>query len=280
MYRNLVLCLLFLTIADGVLHAQTVKAMSYNVRYDNPNDGEDNWHHRKAELVAQIKKHGAGVIGMQEVLVHQLAYLDQELPGHSYIGIGREDGAEKGEFAPIFYDRTKYKLMDSGTFWLSKTPEKVSVGWDAALERICTYVLLEDRKSRSSFWVFNAHFDHRGVKAREKSVKLILKKIRAMNVAGQPVVFMGDLNLAPDQKAIVGLKRHMQSANDATESPFIGPKGTFNSFDPNAPMAKKIDYIFVKGFKVKSGAHLEEYRENGRCISDHLPVLAVLEKRP
>ncbi|MFK7811686.1 MAG: endonuclease/exonuclease/phosphatase family protein, partial [Maribacter sp.] len=226
-----------------------------------------------------LKKHNPQFIGMQEVLFRQLEYLNESLTNYTYIGVGRDDGKQKGEFSPILYDATKYELLESNTFWLSKTPDKISVGWDAAMERICSYGLFLNKNTKKKLWVFNTHFDHIGVKARKKSVKLILKKIKQLNTQKLPVALMGDFNLIPEEKPIQLLQKKMNDGLTIAKSPLEGPKGTFNGFDVDDPMERRIDYIFTKGFAVESYLHIDERLENGKHISDHLPVLTTLSKK-
>ncbi|MGC1515441.1 MAG: endonuclease/exonuclease/phosphatase family protein [Maribacter sp.] len=265
-----------LSILIAFSYGQDVSVMTYNIKYDNANDTVNNWNDRKQDMVQLLTFYDVGIIGMQEVLNNQLMYLDEQLPNHSFIGVGRDDGKEKGEFSPILYDTTKFKLLKSETFWLSETPEKISVGWDAALERICTYGLFEDLRSNQQFWVFNTHFDHIGVLAREHSAALIISEIREINSGKLPVVLMGDLNLTPDQKPIQFLQNQMTDGQLAPDSNFYGPTGTFNGFDPEMVLNRRIDYVFVNRFKVKKYIHIDDRMENNKHISDHLPVLASL----
>ena len=139
-----------------------LKVISYNIRYNNLNDGINKWDNRKETVFNFLNNEYPDFIGMQEVLENQLDELLINLNDYSFIGIGREDGKNRGEFSPIFYLKDSYNLIKTSTFWLSKTPEKVSVGWDAALERICTYGYFESKKTKRRFWVFNTHFDHLG----------------------------------------------------------------------------------------------------------------------
>ena len=266
----------FLSLVTGF--GQDLKVMTYNIKYDNKNDTVNNWNDRKLPMVQLFEKYQPAVVGMQEVLSTQLEYLDQSLPAYSFVGVGREDGKEKGEFSPIFYNNDKFTLSESGTFWLSNTPQEISIGWDAALERICTYALLEEKNTDKKYWVFNTHFDHRGEKARKKSVKLILKKIREININHLPVVLMGDLNLQPEQKPIQILARKMDDGLKLAKKSNEGPVGTFNGFNLEEPISRRIDYIFTSGFKVKSYSHIDERLKNGKHISDHLPVVASLSK--
>lgn len=274
--KNNITLLLFLSITT--LGAQEIKVMTYNIKYDNVNDTVNNWNDRKEKLTALIEHYGPSFIGMQEALHRQVAYIDSSLTNYAYIGVGREDGKQKGEYSEIHYDSTRYKVLEHNTFWLSETPEKLSVGWDAALERICTYGLFENRDSGEKLWVFNTHFDHKGETAREKSAELILKKIKEINTDDLPVVLTGDFNLTPDEKPIHLIKKYMQDGQDITNIPFYGPTGTFNGFDPNRVLDHRIDYIFVKNLSVESYLHIDDRLENLKYISDHLPVLATVKK--
>ena len=252
---------------------QTTKIMTYNIRYDNPNDGVNNWDNRKEDVLAIIKKYQPKILGLQEGLHHQIKYLDSCLASYKFIGVGREDGKLKGEFSPIFYDTTKFSVLETSTFWLSEQSDTISVGWDAVLERICTYGLFEHNDSKQRFWVFNTHFDHIGVKAREMSAKLILNKIKSLNKNDLPVVFMGDLNSEPNSKPIEIISEKLTDGIVNSKNPFKGSIATFTGFNLNEGANKRLDYIFVKSLNVSSYAHIEDRMKNNNYISDHLPVL-------
>ncbi len=274
--KRLITLLLFFSLST--LYGQEFKVMTYNIKYDNVNDTVNNWNDRKEKLVELIEHYGPSFIGMQEALHQQIAYIDSSLTDYSYIGVGREDGKQKGEYSEIHYDSTRYKVLEHDTFWLSDTPYKPSVGWDAALERICTYGLFENLDSGEKLWVFNTHFDHKGETAREKSAELILKKINEINTDNLPVVLTGDFNLTPDEKPIHLIKNYMQDGKEITKTPFYGTSGTFNGFEPDRVLDHRIDYIFVKNLKVENYMHIDDRMENLKYISDHFPVLATLKK--
>ena len=260
------------------LPAQTIRLMTYNIRYDNPADGENNWHKRKAGLVRQLKFYEPGTFGIQEGLVHQVTYLDSSLSSYRYVGIGRDDGKQKGEYSAIFYDSRLFSLLDQSTFWLSETPERISVGWDAALERICTCTLFEHTLSGQKIWVFNTHFDHIGEKARENSARLILERMALMNKDDYPSVLMGDLNLEPETRAIQSIAEQMNDTKYAAEKVSFGPDGTFNAFRFDVPPSRRIDYIFTDpgSIRVLKYAVLTDSKD-GRYYSDHLPVFVEIE---
>jgi len=176
------------------MSAQEIDVMTFNIRYANPDDGEDYWEYRKDDVVDLIAHYNPAAVGIQEGLLHQVNYLQEGLANYKMIGVGRDDGKSKGEYSSIFYDTIQLTLIEEETFWLSETPEKVSVGWDASMERICTYGLFEDKGSGKRLFIYNAHFDHLGALARLQSAALILNIIESKNMEDLPVVFMGDLN--------------------------------------------------------------------------------------
>ncbi|NOX65727.1 MAG: endonuclease/exonuclease/phosphatase family protein [Chlorobi bacterium] len=270
--------LLLLFISFGILNiisAQTIKVITYNIRYDNPNDGENRWDNRKEFLTDQIKFYEPDFLGTQEGLAHQISFIDNTLSQYNYIGIGRNDGKSEGEFSAIFYNSEKFAPIKYSTFWLSETPDIPSKGWDAALNRICTYGLFENKTTKEKLWIFNTHFDHRGVEARKNSAKLIIKKIKELNKENLPVVFMGDLNLEPESEAIKYLSTQMNDTKSVSSKVVFGPTGTFNGFKFDKPVTKRIDYIFVsKGnIEVEKYAVLSDSKDL-RYPSDHLPVYA------
>ena len=261
----------FLMYMSLSIQAQNLQFMTYNLRYDNPNDGENRWDLRKEFLRDQLKFFEPDVMGIQEGLKHQLDYLDAELSDYTYIGVGRDDGKEKGEYTAIFYKKERLKLIKESTFWLSESPDEISVGWDAALERICTYALFEEKESGQKFYVFNTHFDHRGEKARRKSAQLILKQIKALNKEGYPVILMGDLNLTPDTKAIKSISKKLEDTRFAAKVAF-GPDATFTGFDFSKAPQRRIDYIFASdNIEVRKYAVLTD-SQNQKYPSDHFPV--------
>ena len=171
-----------------------------------------------------------------------------------------------------FFQRKKYKLLEESTFWLSENPDKVLIGWDAALERICTYALLKNIKDGNKIWVFNTHFDHVGNTAREESAKLLLEKIQMLNINEDPVLLIGDFNAEENSKVIDILIQKLSDTKRDYEIEHKGPVGTFNNFLNNQEIIKRIDYVFSKGFQTISHQHIDKKLESGDHISDHLPV--------
>ncbi len=199
-------------------------------------------------MAAQLRFFAPDVFGIQEGLLRQLEYLNEQLPGYQRIGVGRDDGKDGGEFSALFFKKDRFKLLDSGTFWLSETPDVVSKGWDAALPRVCTYVRLRDKQAKKNLWVFNTHFDHVGKTARKESAELILKKIREKNTANEPVIVMGDFNAEPAEAPIAVLLRELKDARALSQEAPFGPEGTFNAFKFNEPVVRRILTMYYFNF--------------------------------
>ena len=254
----------------------TITALSYNIRYDSPHDGENIWENRKHGLVTLLESYNPDIIGTQEGQNHQLEFISSQLKSFKMIGDDRE-GNGKGEYTSIFYDTNTLKLIRTETFWLSSTPSTPSIGWDASFNRICTYGLFETITTKEIFFVFNTHFDHMGEVARLESAKLITKKIAEINSNHIPVILMGDLNCDPKSIPISTIKESLFDGKEISEEPLNGPIGTFSAFDLKASLENRIDYIFVNNFKVLSYSHINAKLSNGNWPSDHLPVLSKLQ---
>jgi endonuclease/exonuclease/phosphatase family metal-dependent hydrolase len=277
-FSSLLLLLATSMVYGQHLPLQPLKLMTYNVRLDVAVDSENAWSYRKDYFAAQIRFYEPDVLGIQEALPHQVFDIATRLPAYDYVGIGRE-GVGKGESSNIFYNKHRFQAVEASTFWLSETPDSISKGWDAAYHRICTYVLLRDRKNNRMFWVFNTHLDHQGEVARTKGIELILSRITSVNIRNYPVIFMGDLNSEPETDRMVDLKTAMIDTRAASvEKPF-GPTGSFNGFKHNEPVTKLIDYIFISKtatFIVKKYAILSDSKDL-HYPSDHLPVFVELK---
>ena len=248
--------------------------ISYNIRYDNPNDAENQWEYRKERVANYIKEIRPDIIGMQEVLDPQLVFLDVSLTEFSFVGVGREDGKTKGEYSPILYNSNSLSLLQTDTFWLSETPTVISVGWDAALERICTYAQFEHKETGQKFWVFNTHFDHIGELARIQSAKLINQKVKMLNMNNSPVVITGDFNLTPNTAPIKIFQNAYKDVMQKTPAN-ANNYGTFTGFDKLSNGEDRIDYIFQKGLKTLESTHIWLKTTSGGWASDHHPVQAI-----
>ncbi len=267
------LLLLFSIAAFG----QNLKVMTYNLRFDNAADGENRWDLRKDFLCRQIQFYSPDFFGTQEGRQHQLKYIDSTMIHYSYIGIGRDSSPTGGEYSAIFYNTNKFKVLKQSTFWLSETPDQVSKGWDAAFERICTYGLFENIKTKQRFYVFNTHFDHMGETARTNSAKMIIGKINAINTENVPVILTGDFNSEIKSTAYKFLSSWMNDSKVISEELPFGPSGTFNNFEFNKPVTLLIDYIFTS----KDNIAVTKYgvlsdSKDCKYPSDHLPVYVEL----
>jgi endonuclease/exonuclease/phosphatase family metal-dependent hydrolase len=252
---------------------QNIKLITYNIRYDSKQDTDNPWKRRKVQIVRQIVFYEPDVFGIQEGLKHQVEYLDDQLESFDYVGVGRDDGKNEGEYSAVYYNHNLFAKLDNGTFWLSETPNKPSVGWDAALERICTWVLLEHKKTGRKLRVFNTHFDHVGEKARLNSAKLIVRKMKEISKKGESMVLMGDLNARPDDKPIEVIDENLRDTKLVSKTEPFGPEGTYTGFDYNKPAQRRIDYIFVKDSEVLKYGVLND-PVNLHFPSDHFPVFA------
>jgi endonuclease/exonuclease/phosphatase family metal-dependent hydrolase len=270
--------------APGLVPAPPLRVMTFNIRYDNPEDGVNAWPNRRDRVAGLVRFHGADAVGVQEAEAHMLRELDARLPGFARVGVGRTDGHEEGEFSAILYRTARLELLASGTFWLSPTPDVVgSKGWDAAIERVATWARFRDRATGCTFVHLNTHFDHIGDRAREESARLVRMRLSSL-AAGLPVVLTGDLNVPPTHAAyrvftrdtIAGAIAPLADAFHVTATPHYGPTATWTEFKAIEP-GQRIDYVMVSpGVVVQSHGILSD-RWDDRFPSDHLPVLATVE---
>jgi endonuclease/exonuclease/phosphatase family metal-dependent hydrolase len=269
------LLILIITIKFSI-SAQTFTVATYNLRYDNRGDSGNLWINRAPIQSNLIRFHDFDVVGIQEGLINQLEDLSKSLPQYTRYGIGRDDGKAAGEHSAIYYKKDKFKLLKSGDFWLSQTPDQPGKGWDATCcNRICSWVQLQDIASKKIFYFFNVHFDHQGVIARIESAKLMIEKIKT--IAGNtPAVFTGDLNGGRNSDCY----KYIANAGVIKDSYDLAGftyenNGSFNSFRTPRGM-EVIDHIFVtKQFTVKKWGILT-YTYFGKYPSDHFPVMAVV----
>ncbi len=272
----LVLATLVLLNSCGKNAAEELEVMTYNLKFDNISDKDNNWDSRKTFLISQVQYYSPDIMGTQEGLEHQLEDIKVGLSVYDYIGISR-GGDSGGEYSAIFYNMQKYEVLEQNTFWLSETPNESSIGWDAAYRRICTYGHFKSKETGREFFVFNTHFDHVGNKAREQSSKLILSKIKELNPQSLPVVLIGDFNLEASRSELAPIAQQMDDTYSVAPVVF-GPKGTFNGFFFDRPVVTRIDYVFVskQSFNVlKNGTFGDSY--DCKYPSDHLPVMATME---
>jgi endonuclease/exonuclease/phosphatase family metal-dependent hydrolase len=266
---------LFLIPAWG--QAQEVSVMSFNIRLDVAADGVNAWPLRRDKVAGLMRYHGADFIGCQEVLHHQLQYLDSALAGYSFVGVARDDGKEKGEYSCIFYNETNWEPVRQGTFWLSATPDSVSMGWDAVCNRVCSYGLFRHKGTKRQVWVYNTHFDHVGKTARREAARLIIRKVNENLVrTDAPVIISGDFNSRPEEEAAREMMTAFANSRDHSEEPPYGPADTWNAFRFDKTPSGCIDYIFKShhpALRVKKFITLTDSYDM-KYPSDHFPVLA------
>ncbi|WP_311316279.1 endonuclease/exonuclease/phosphatase family protein [Epilithonimonas hominis] len=236
-------------------------------------DKENSWNNRKDDALALMSYYHPDYFGVQEAVPQQMTDIKTTLTDYDYVGVGRDDGKNQGEYSAIFYDKNKLEVIKSGTFWLSETPEKPSKGWDAAYNRVCTYAFFKIKKTGKQFLAMNLHFDHVGDVARVNSAKLILEKIKELNPKNLPLTLAGDFNLTDGSEPIKIISKSLTDSYYNSQKPHYGPKGTWQNFDINTPSTERLDYVFVKGFDVLSNRTINDRRENLLYPSDHFPVL-------
>lgn len=268
----------------GRKNDDTIRVMTFNIRYDNPRDSINAWPNRAEQVVEFIKDEDPDFFGMQEVLSHQYAYLDSALSDYTSQGVGRDDGLKGGEMNPVFFKKDKFDMVRTITFWLSDTPDfPGSKGWGASLPRIVTWMELVNKDTHDHFFFFNTHFAHDSDSARIKSSEILLNRVSEIS-QGFPFIITGDFNMLPDSRGYSILTGPDESVSLLKDSYFISeekPAGaayTFNGFS-DKPGAGRIDYIFVRnGMKVLN--HKTVQRKNGSIfISDHWPVFAEVSLR-
>lgn len=277
-----VLCFLLLPV---LLHTiaypqQQIKVMSYNIRLDVASDGDNRWDARKDKVAGLMSYYEADFIGSQEVQHHQLQYLLSQLTKYNYIGVGRDDGKEAGEYSCIFYNKEKFEVIQQSTFWLSQTPDSVSMGWDAAYMRVCTYGLFKIKKTGKLLWVFNTHLDNEGATARLEGIKLITERILKLNKEkNYPVILSGDFNSLPEDAPVKYAGNLLQNTRSISKEKPYGPADTWEAFEFNKKPDGCIDYIFVskdKRWAVKKFATITDSYDM-KYPSDHFPILATIE---
>ncbi|WP_158499550.1 endonuclease/exonuclease/phosphatase family protein [Lutibacter profundi] len=251
--------------------------MSFNIRYDNPNDNQNSWKYRKKEITDMINYYSPEVLGIQEGLGNQVKYLDSVLVDYDYVGVGRDDGKSKGEYTAIFYRKEKIKLISTKTYWLSENPDSVSIGWDASMNRIVTFGEFLDIASQERLEIFNCHFDHIGKISQKKSAELILQIIEDKKIESNKIIVMGDFNNIPESEPIKILQTKLKDSFKESKLKPYGPIGTFNGFDLEIITEKRIDYILTNNIKILKYANIDDRRTNNMYLSDHFPILITIE---
>lgn len=266
------------------LHAgETVRVMSFNIRHGKGKDGDNVWEKRKELCVSRITVFKPDLLGLQEALGFQNEFIAKTLTGYKQLGVGRDDGKDAGEFSTIFYKAEHFEALDSGTFWLSETPEKIgSKSWDSSLPRIATWAKLKDKANGKELVFINTHFDHIGKVARLEAAKL-MRKFATEKGKDLPVVITGDFNTGPGSEPYKALNDKLDGAVELhdTYAEFFREKpepsqGSFHGFKPE-PGSTRIDWVLRSTHFTTKDAAIDRHREGNLYPSDHYPVWAVLE---
>lgn len=250
---------------------QDVTVMTYNVKVSGI--GKYAPKNRAKNLIANVLAFSPDSVGFEEVSPDWYGWLRDGLTDYACVGLGR-DKDNNGEASPVFYLKDKYDLKDSGTFWLSETPDEVSKGWDAMNRRVCTYAILRNKETGFTYAHFSAHFDHIGIVAREEAASLITKKIAEI-CPDIPVVFTGDLN--DDQGSNMynmildsGMRDSKFLADDSMDTLTYHGYSSLTEKTRTAP----IDFIFVNAYvKSVSTYKVDFTKYDGIYPSDHHPVI-------
>jgi endonuclease/exonuclease/phosphatase family metal-dependent hydrolase len=263
--------------------------MSFNIRYGAADDGENNWDKRKDLACEVVRRQGPDLVGLQEALRAQIDDIRAALPEYGEIGVGRDDGKTKGEYSAILYRKDRFDVNESGTFWLSDTPEVPgSITWGNACTRVCTWARFLP-KSGKPFYMFNTHLDHVSQPAREKGMALIMSRLCSRKHP-DPVVLTGDFNSGENNPVVRYLQgeRQLEAANNGLSKNPLPLVDTFRVLHKDATevgtshgfkggrSAAKIDYIFVQpGVEVLKAEILHDSKDN-RYPSDHFPIMAAI----
>jgi len=290
-----VMLIFWAMLAGGVL-AGDLRVVTFNIRYAAGGDtGVRSWSARKAVVAEAVGTMRPDVMGVQEALSHQMTDLQGRLEGYEAYGVGRDDGKRRGEFSPIFYrsERFERDANDSGTFWLSPTPDQAGTkGWGNQVVRICTWVRLVEKDGGRGFYVFNTHWDHQHQGSRERSARLIAERIRMRQHADEPVVLVGDFNATETNPAVAylvdraveleggpdGLERAGLNLRAAflQRHPEQKDRRTFHGWKGARQGPHMIDHVLVSPQWTVKEAWIEYFKKGEVWPSDHFPVGAVL----
>ena len=249
-----------------------LKVMSYNIRYGKAEDGTNSWQFRYPATAEMLTDQKPDVFGLQEALEDQVKFIEMNCRDYKWVGVGRDNGKKEGEFMAVFYNKNTVSLLKWGTFWLSETPSKPSMGWDAACFRTATWALMKDRKTGEKFYFVDIHLDHVGKEAQKNGLALIVSKIAEINPEGYPMVLVGDFNVTPDDSVLDDLDTKMKSARNVADK--TDNEGTYNNWGKASSV---IDYIYFSGFgSCPEFRTVTDRYADRKFVSDHFPVTATL----
>lgn len=261
--------------AEAATCTPALRVMTYNIRLDTPADGDNRWDKRRPLFLSQLDLLRPGILGLQEVVPGQLGDLEAALPGYSRIGQGRDEGG-RGEASPLFVSRALFAVEHSGMFWLSPTPDRPSLGWDAAYRRVATWAHLRRRADGARVLAIATHWDNQGAQARLEAGRLLARWIAAHRAKGEAVVMLGDFNAPLAEASVQALLGPMVDARGAAGNQAAGTTITFNGYDPLPKAGQTIDHVLVSAGTRVLRYHALAEQFDGRLASDHFPVIADL----
>ncbi len=274
----LFLAILFLAISNPLysdtIEKESIKVMSFNIRYGSADDGENSWEYRKNLVFDVIKNYSLDILGLQEAEHFQIEEIMNELHDYDYYGVGRDDGKTKGEYCAILFKKNRFKLLGKETFWFSDKPNEIaSKSWGNNITRICSWVKLADNISREEIYFFNLHLDHRSENSRTQSVELLLSKLESLNKDAN-IIITGDFNAGEKSKEIIAINKSRKYLDTyLIKNPNEKNRGTFNGF-VGTDTGERIDYIFVSNNFEVITSEIDKFSKDGKYPSDHFPVTA------
>jgi endonuclease/exonuclease/phosphatase family metal-dependent hydrolase len=270
----------------SVVRANDLRVMSFNLRFGTAPDGENHWDKRKEFVSETVAQFAPDLLGTQETLAFQKAFLAGKMPTYTSIGVGRDHGDEQGEMTALFFKTDRFELLDQGHFWLSESPAVPgSMSWDTSLTRMCSWVKLLDKQSESKrpILFMNTHFDHRGSEARTQSARLIRQKSIELG-DGCDVIITGDFNAGAGSEPYQVLFSDPPAATAFVDSyaakrPADEPgEATFSGFKSSTVAGARIDWIALRGSWDIQQTAIVRTAKAGRTPSDHFPVTAVVRR--
>ena len=265
--------------AAPVQPREPLTVMTFNIRYGTAKDGENEWAARRDMLFEVVRSANADLVGLQEALDFQIDEIIAAVPIYAVIGVGRDDGAEKGEYSAILFRKDRFHVAEAGTFWFSDTPAMVaSKSWGNNITRICSWARFIDRDGRG-FYHYNLHLDHQSQPSRERSTVLLRARIDTRTVP-DPVIVTGDFNVGESNPALATLTLAAGSGLPPLVDTFrvlhadAKDAGTFSNFKFGYHGTDKIDYILVQPAAEVIAAEIVRTSKNNRYPSDHFPVTA------
>lgn len=276
--KHFMLGFLLLVFATSAFANNALTVMSFNIRCGlcEPPENPHNWKKRKYFVAHLIKTHNPDVIGLQEAELFQVEDLVEMLDDYSWIGVGRDDGKDKGEATAILFRTARLSLQGQQTLWLSQTPLKPSLGWDAKFRRTLTIAKLLDAQSKQFLYAFNTHLDNEGETARQEGAKLLLSEIAKIDAAA-PVVVTGDFNFTATAKGYEIITQTLADAEKISAAPALGGGKTFNGFGENKEPDNKIDFVFVKKSMKVQSHQVDTTIYNNVYPSDHYPLIVTVD---